>query len=94
MPFPDGSCVCGASAGHPAPACQTSGSCWLAVQVTKKKAAGEEETENRWDALKEALWYTWPHLAYYVAYIAGLTFFVVKCCLGRYRWVVGLSGGA
>lgn len=57
------------------------------MQVTKKKAAGEEEGESRWAALKEALWYTWPHLTYYAAFFAGLVFFIVKCCMGKYRCV-------
>ncbi len=62
------------------------------MQVTKKKAAGEEEGESRWAALKEALWYTWPHLTYYAAFFAGLVFFIVKCCMGKYRCVC-LSAG-
>ena len=86
---------CGRLAGHASctcasllqtSACHTHASCnFLALQVTKKKVAGEEEPESHWEDLKRALRVTWPHLLYYVALTAGTIYFIVRAALGCFK---------
>jgi hypothetical protein len=57
-------------------------------QVTKK----DKEAETQWMLFRKALTVTWPHLTYYVAFAAGVIYFIVTAALGEYRRVV--QGGA
>ena len=76
-----------ASASQALEAASIQGPCiWhCAMQVTKKKVAGEEEAESHWEEFKRALSVTWPHLLYYVALAAGTVYFIVRAALGSFK---------
>lgn len=52
----------------------------IGFTVTSK----EKAEESRWAALKKAFTVTWPHLLYYLAFAAGILYFIVTAALNYY----------
>jgi hypothetical protein len=52
----------------------------IGFTVTSK----EKAEESRWAALKKAFTVTWPHLLYYLAFFAGIVYFIVTAALNYY----------